>query len=48
MPDKPDSFFVRADDVAATAVWLAAQPRSAWAFEVEARPYGETWWSPDR
>jgi NAD(P)-dependent dehydrogenase (short-subunit alcohol dehydrogenase family) len=41
--DKPDEFFVRPDDVAATAAWLAAQPRSAWAFEVEARPFGETW-----
>jgi NAD(P)-dependent dehydrogenase (short-subunit alcohol dehydrogenase family) len=43
MPDKPDDFFVRPDDVAATAAWLAAQPRSAWAFEVEARPFGERW-----
>jgi NAD(P)-dependent dehydrogenase (short-subunit alcohol dehydrogenase family) len=43
MPDKPDAFFVRPDDVAATAAWLARQPRSAWAFEVEARPFGETW-----
>jgi NAD(P)-dependent dehydrogenase (short-subunit alcohol dehydrogenase family) len=43
MPDKPDDFFVRPDDVAATAAWLAHQPRSAWAFEVEARPFGETW-----
>ncbi len=43
MPDKPDEFFVKPDDVAATAAWLAAQPRSAWAFEVEARPFGETW-----
>ncbi len=43
MPGKPDDFFVRPDDVAATAAWLAAQPRSAWAFEVEARPFGESW-----
>jgi NAD(P)-dependent dehydrogenase (short-subunit alcohol dehydrogenase family) len=43
MPDKPDSFFVAPDDVAATAAWLVAQPRSAWAFEVEARPFGESW-----
>ncbi len=41
--DKPDEFFVRPDDVAATAAWLAQQPRSAWAFEVEARPFGERW-----
>jgi NAD(P)-dependent dehydrogenase (short-subunit alcohol dehydrogenase family) len=43
MPDKPDAFFVAPDDVAATAAWLAAQPRSAWTFELEARPFGETW-----
>jgi len=43
MPDKPDSFFVRPDDVAATVHWLTEQPRSAWAFEVEARPFGERW-----
>ncbi len=43
MPDKPDDFFVKPDDVADTAYWLAHQPRSAWSFEVEARPAGEKW-----
>lgn len=43
LADKPDDFFARPDDIAATAAWLAAQPRSAWAFEVEARPFGESW-----
>lgn len=43
MPDKPDNFFVKPEDVAATAYWLTQQPKSAWAFEVEARPYGEVW-----
>jgi NAD(P)-dependent dehydrogenase (short-subunit alcohol dehydrogenase family) len=43
MPDKPDSFFVAPDDVAATAAFLVKQPRSAWTFELEARPFGETW-----
>ena len=43
MAGKPDEFFVRPDDVAATAAWLSSQPRSAWAFEVEARPFGEKW-----
>ena len=43
MPDKPDSFFVRPEDVAATVSWIVRQPRSAWSFEVEARPFGETW-----
>jgi NAD(P)-dependent dehydrogenase (short-subunit alcohol dehydrogenase family) len=43
MPDKPDAFFVKPDDVAATAAFLVAQPRSAWTFELEARPFGENW-----
>jgi NAD(P)-dependent dehydrogenase (short-subunit alcohol dehydrogenase family) len=43
MPDKPDSFFVAPDDVANTAAFLVAQPRSAWTFELEARPFGESW-----
>jgi NAD(P)-dependent dehydrogenase (short-subunit alcohol dehydrogenase family) len=43
MPDKPDRFFVKPDDVAATVHWLCRQPSSAWAFEVEARPFGESW-----
>ena len=43
LPDKPDAFFVKPDDVAATAAFLVAQPRSAWTFELEARPFAETW-----
>jgi NAD(P)-dependent dehydrogenase (short-subunit alcohol dehydrogenase family) len=43
MPDKSDDFFLKPDDIAATAHWLTEQPRSAWAFEVEARPFGEKW-----
>lgn len=43
MPDRPDDFFIRPDDVADTAFWLTRQPRSAWSFEVEARPFGEKW-----
>jgi NAD(P)-dependent dehydrogenase (short-subunit alcohol dehydrogenase family) len=43
MPDKPDSFFIRPDEVAETVLVLARQKRSAWSFEVEARPFGETW-----
>ena len=43
MPDKPDSFFLKPDDMAATAVWLAQQPPSAWTFEVDVRPFGENW-----
>ena len=43
MPDKPDAFFLKPDDMAATAVWLAKQPRSAWTFEADVRPFGENW-----
>jgi NAD(P)-dependent dehydrogenase (short-subunit alcohol dehydrogenase family) len=43
LPDKPDEFFVRPDDVAASAAFLVGQPRSAWTFELEARPFAETW-----
>jgi NAD(P)-dependent dehydrogenase (short-subunit alcohol dehydrogenase family) len=41
--DKPDDFFVKPDDVAEVTFQLTRQPRSAWSFEVEARPFGETW-----
>ncbi len=30
-------------DVAETAFHLVKQPRSAWSFEVEARPFAESW-----
>lgn len=43
MPDKPDHFFLKPDDLAATAVWLTRQPRSAWTFEIDVRPFGEKW-----
>ena len=43
MSDKPDDFFMKPDDMAATAVWLANQPRSAWTFEAVVRPFGENW-----
>jgi NAD(P)-dependent dehydrogenase (short-subunit alcohol dehydrogenase family) len=43
MPDKPESFFVAPADLADVAFRLTQQRRSAWSFEVEARPFGETW-----
>jgi NAD(P)-dependent dehydrogenase (short-subunit alcohol dehydrogenase family) len=43
MKDKPETFFVKPADVAETAFALTRQPRSAWSFEVEARPFGESW-----
>jgi NAD(P)-dependent dehydrogenase (short-subunit alcohol dehydrogenase family) len=43
MPGKPDTFFIKPDDVAETALFLTRQKPSAWSFEVEARPFGENW-----
>jgi NAD(P)-dependent dehydrogenase (short-subunit alcohol dehydrogenase family) len=43
MADKPDSFFIKPDDLAESALQLAKQPRSVWSFEVEARPFAEKW-----
>jgi NAD(P)-dependent dehydrogenase (short-subunit alcohol dehydrogenase family) len=43
MKDKPDDFFVKPDDVAETVFRLTEQKPSAWSFEVEARPFGESW-----
>jgi NAD(P)-dependent dehydrogenase (short-subunit alcohol dehydrogenase family) len=43
MPDTTDDFFLKPDDMAATAIWLAKQPRSAWTFEADVRPFGEKW-----
>ena len=43
MKDKPDDFFIAPDDLADTAFHLTTQPRSAWSFEVEARPFKESW-----
>jgi NAD(P)-dependent dehydrogenase (short-subunit alcohol dehydrogenase family) len=43
MTDKPDSFFIKPEAVAETALQLTKQDRSAWSFEVEARPFSEKW-----
>ena len=43
MKDKPDDFFISPDAVADTAFRLTTQHPSAWSFEVEARPFKETW-----
>ena len=43
MPDKPDDFFLKPDAIARIAADLVAQDRSAWSFEVEARPFRESW-----
>jgi len=43
MPDKPGDFFLQAADIAETVWQTTRQNRSAWSFEVEARPFGENW-----
>jgi NAD(P)-dependent dehydrogenase (short-subunit alcohol dehydrogenase family) len=43
LSEKPDDFFVKPADLADTAFALTRQQRSAWSFEVEARPFGEVW-----
>lgn len=43
LADRPDEFFVKPEDIADTLMQLVWQRRSAWSFEVEARPFGEKW-----
>jgi NAD(P)-dependent dehydrogenase (short-subunit alcohol dehydrogenase family) len=43
MVDKPESFFIKPSAVAEMAFQLTQQDRSAWSFEVEARPFAEHW-----
>ena len=42
-PDKPDDFFVSPHSIAAEVFHIAHQPRDAWSFNVELRPYAEKW-----
>ena len=43
LPDKPDTFFLRADDIADTVFHVAHQAKSAWTFELDLRPFVEKW-----
>ncbi len=43
MPDKPDSFFCKPEDIAGECWHLVHQPRSAWTFDVMIRPDCEVW-----
>lgn len=43
LPDAPDDFFISPKSIAAEVFHLAHQPRDAWAFLAEVRPYKETW-----
>ena len=42
-PDKPQEFFISPKDIADEVYHVAHQPRSAWSFDVEVRPFGEKW-----
>ena len=41
--DRPEDAFIAPAGVADIAANLVGQDRSAWSFEVEARPYAEKW-----
>ena len=43
LPDVPDAFYTRPDAIADEVWHLVRQDRSAWSFNVEIRPFGETW-----
>ena len=43
MPDKPDDYFIRPDDIAESVFFLTQQPSSAWTFELDLRPFGGKW-----
>lgn len=40
---KPDEYFLQPDRIAEAALMVAGQDRSAWTFELDLRPFGETW-----
>ncbi len=42
-PGKPEEFFIRPADIADEVFHVVHQPRSAWSFDVEIRPFGEKW-----
>jgi len=42
-PDKPDEFFCKPADIADEIWHLVHQQPSAWSFNVEIRPFGESW-----
>lgn len=43
MPEKDDDFFLQPDDIAHSVYEVAHQPKSAWTFEFDVRPYCEDW-----
>lgn len=43
LTDKSDDFFIEPGDLADVVFALTQQKPSAWTFELDVRPYGETW-----
>lgn len=43
MPDRPDDAFMQPDAIADSVFQLTRQDRSAWTFELDLRPAGESW-----
>jgi NADP-dependent 3-hydroxy acid dehydrogenase YdfG len=43
LPDRPDDFFLKADEIARAVLFLTRQDRSAWTFELDLRPFCEKW-----
>lgn len=43
MPEKSDEFFLDPNDIADAVFRITEQPRSAWTFEIDLRPYCEKW-----
>jgi len=43
MPDKPDDYFCKPQDIAEECYRIAHQARSAWSFNSIIRPFGENW-----
>jgi NAD(P)-dependent dehydrogenase (short-subunit alcohol dehydrogenase family) len=42
-PEAPGGFFIKPDAIADEIFHVVHQDRSAWSFNVEVRPFGETW-----
>ena len=42
-PDAPNDFFIKPAAIAEEVWHVAHQDRSAWSFNIELRPFGETW-----
>ena len=43
LSDRADDFFLKPDDIAQSVFFLTQQPKSAWTFELDVRPFGEKW-----